>query len=63
MSYVQSPATTTVTATGQPVEWLVDWDNKTVTPMVDGVALGTWRNRLAAMAELGLVEVAKGKRT
>ena len=61
MAYQQSPKTVTVTASGDPVEWLVDYDRKTVTPVVAGVELGEWRNREAAKKALGLVDVPARK--
>jgi len=45
----------TVTADGQAVTWIVDYDHKTVTVVVNGLSLGTFGNRSAAIGVLGLV--------
>lgn len=62
MGYQTGNRTITVTQDGQAVSFLVDYATKSVTVMLDGVALGTFGNRMAAMAALGLVNVpARGK--
>lgn len=62
MGYQTGIRTVTVTGDNQPVEWTVDFELKTVTVMVAGVALGTFGNRMVAMETLGLVNVpAHGK--
>lgn len=62
--YQQSPATVTVTASGQPVVFAPDYTTRTVAVYVAGEHRGTWPNRTAAREALGLVEepVRKTKR-
>lgn len=63
MGYQNGPRMITVTADGQPVVWVVDYDAKTVTVVVAGQALGTFRNHTAARQALGLTDVAaKGRK-
>jgi hypothetical protein len=63
MGYQNGNRTITLTQDGQAVEWVLDFEAKTVTVVVAGVALGTFGNRLAAMDALGLITVpAKGRK-
>jgi hypothetical protein len=61
MGYQAAPATIFFTRQGQPVQWIVDFESKTVTVVVGGIDRGTFPHRRAAIEALGLVEVpAKG---
>ena len=62
MGYQNAPATITFTRDGQPVQWIIDWDEKTVTVVVAGRDLGTYPHRRAAFEALGLVEVPAKRR-
>ena len=64
MAYQQSPATITVTRDGQPVTWITDYEHKTVTVVLNGETLGTYRHRQAAKEAHDLIDVPapKGKR-
>jgi hypothetical protein len=63
MGYQNAPATIFITGTGQPVEWITNWEEKTVTVVVAGRDIGTYPHRRAATEALGLIEVpAKGRK-
>jgi hypothetical protein len=57
MGWQNSPATITVTQSGELVRFKPDYDRKVVRVYVDGVDLGEYRNRTAAKEALGLSEV------
>lgn len=62
MAFQKSPATTTQTRDGQPVDIRADYTTRTVSVYVAGEYQGTWGNRDAAKVALGLVDVAKKAR-
>jgi hypothetical protein len=49
--------TITFTRDGKPVQWIVDFESKTVTVVVGGLDIGIYPNRQAAKDALGLVDV------
>jgi len=57
MGYQNAPATIFLTRDGQPVQWILDWEEKTVTVVVAGRDVGTYPHRRAATEALGLIEV------
>lgn len=62
MGYQNGPGHMTLTADGQPVEWVVCFETKTVTVKVNGETLGTWRCHTAAKQALGLIDVPMVKK-
>ena len=62
MGYQNGPATITVTRDGQPVTWIVSYEHKTVTVVLNGETLGTWGNRTAAKLALDLIDVPAPKK-
>ena len=62
MGYQNGPATITITRDGQPVTWIVSYEHKTVTVVLNGETLGTYHCHSASKQALGLVEVPAPKK-